>query len=230
MPGLVEVRSASATSAYASAPPSCQAISPHSVRIPGRPSRRLRAAGLDLVADHRHPPDPPGHLVEAAAGQQFLHLLGKLVQPGAGQQMPQGQHRVGLAATEVGLQVDDRGGVLVPADPLHRPGQQIPQPVGQVGAAEELHRVAVLVIGLPGGHGVQVRGELRGVESPGLHIRVRSQDLPPWFQAVHRHRRDGRRTAHRADDLPVLLVCGQPPQVHPNPANLVGLLSSTRGA
>jgi hypothetical protein len=26
-------------------------------------------AGLDLVADHRHPPDPPGHRVQAAAGQ-----------------------------------------------------------------------------------------------------------------------------------------------------------------
>jgi hypothetical protein len=54
------------------------------------------------------------------------------------------QHRVGLAAAEVGLELDDRVATRA-RQPLHGAGQEPPQAVGEVGAAEELHRIAVFV-------------------------------------------------------------------------------------
>jgi hypothetical protein len=55
----------------------------------------------------------------------------------------QGQQRVGLASSEVGLQLDDR----VPragGKPLQGPDQQMPQALSDVGPPVELRRVPVL--------------------------------------------------------------------------------------
>ena len=48
-----------------------------------------------------------------------------------------------LAATEIRLQVDDRGRVVVAGQPADRPADEIGQTFGEVGAAKELDRVGV---------------------------------------------------------------------------------------
>ena len=58
----------------------------------------------------------------------------------AGEQVIERQHRVRLAAAEVGLQLDHRVAALAGEAP-HRADQQPLQALGEVGAAEELDRV-----------------------------------------------------------------------------------------
>ena len=57
-----------------------------------------------------------------------------------------GKHRVGLAATEVGLKLDNRVAVIV-GQALYAVDQELPQAVGQKGATEELG--GILVFGDP---------------------------------------------------------------------------------
>ncbi len=66
---------------------------------------------------------------------------------------------MGLAATEVGLQLDHRVAALA-AEPAHGVEEELAQPVGEEGAAEELDRLAVLVARLVAPHLVEVDGEL----------------------------------------------------------------------
>ena len=117
-------------------------------------------------------------------GDQVLHLLRQRPYGGAGQQVPEGEQRVGLATTEVGLQVDDRARVQVPADPADRPVQQLPQSLGEERAAEELHRVRVLLAALALSDHVQVGGELGGGEVAGRDVLVRSQHLAPRLEPL----------------------------------------------
>ena len=77
-----------------------------------------------------------------------------------------------------------RRGVPVPADPPRRRGEQVPQALGQVGAAEELHRVHVLPRPLAARHLVQVGGELRAAHLPVPHVLVRRDHLPPRLEPV----------------------------------------------
>ena len=83
---------------------------------------------------------------------QILYLLRKIVLLGAAKQVVKGQHGVGFSAAEVGLQVHHRASVGVPAEASQSSGEQVPQPLGQVSAAEKLDRVAVFAARLPLAH------------------------------------------------------------------------------
>ena len=73
--------------------------------------------------------------------------------------MIQSDHRVGLAATEVGLEVD-HGIAPVAAQPSSGPNQQLAQTVGEIGAPKERDRILVFVVRVAGGDLVQVSSEL----------------------------------------------------------------------
>ncbi len=79
-----------------------------------------------------------------STSDEVLNFLGQLGDRCPGHQVPQSQHRVRLAATKVGLKVDDRARVSVPTHATNGPVQQLLEAFGQEGAAEELHRVDVL--------------------------------------------------------------------------------------
>ena len=68
---------------------------------------------------------------------------------------------MGLAAAEVGLQVDDAVGARLPAQRLEHVADQAPQGARQVGAREEEGRIAVLVRALPRDGAAEVDGEER---------------------------------------------------------------------
>jgi hypothetical protein len=74
------------------------------------------------------------------------HLLhpGQLRRRLAREEVIQREHGVGLAAAEVRLELNHWVAAL-PGEPADRPDQQPLEAVGQVGAAEELDRVAVFV-------------------------------------------------------------------------------------
>ena len=62
----------------------------------------------------------------------------------AREQVVEREHRVGLAAAEVGLELDD-GVAALATEPLDGADEHAFQALGEVGAAEELDGVAVLV-------------------------------------------------------------------------------------
>src|SRR3546814_15189915 len=77
--------------------------------------------------------------------------------------MVQRQHGVGLAAAEVGLQFDD-GVTAAPCQPLGCADQEGAEAVRQVGAAEELLRIAVVGGGAAGMHLGAIGSELSLLE------------------------------------------------------------------
>ena len=91
------------------------------------------------------------------------------------------QHRVGLAAAEIGLQLDDRVASLA-GQSQHGLRQQPAQALGQEGPAEELGRVLVLVRSLSLINLPEVGGELGLLVAAGGHVRVRGDDFPPRLQ------------------------------------------------
>ena len=115
---------------------------------------------------------------------QVLYFLRKIVLLGATEQVVKGQHGVGFTTAEVSLQVHHRAGVGVPAEASQSAGEQVPQPLGQVGAAEKLDRVAVFAARLPLAHVVKVRGEFGRGKVTARHIVVRVNDFPPRFQPL----------------------------------------------
>src|SRR5680860_815458 len=148
-----------------------------------------------VVADQRDAADLAG-TGEVDARDRLLHLLRQRAHRCARAQVVQREHRVGLAPAEVGLQVDDRAGVGVTGEAPRRAAEQVPQPLGDVGAPEELHRVDELVAALAARNHVQVGGELRGVVLAAGHVRGGGDDLPPGLDAgaghaCHRRRADG---------------------------------------
>ena len=98
-----------------------------------------------MVADDRDAPDACCRARERCLGEQVLDVLREVAERRAGRQVPQREHRVGLAAAEVRLQVDDRRGVLIAGQAPHRSPDQIAQALGEVGAREELDRVGVVL-------------------------------------------------------------------------------------
>ena len=102
----------------------------------------------------------------------------------AGEQVVQRQHRVGLAAAEVGLQLHHRV-AAPPAEPLHGADQHLPQARGQVGATEKLRRVAILVGSLAEEHLPQIGGELRLLIAPAGHVLMRRHHVAPCLQPGH---------------------------------------------
>jgi hypothetical protein len=129
---------------------------------------------------------------------------------------------VGLAAAEVGLQLDHRVAAL-PPPPAHRVEQQLPQPVGEEGPAEELGRVAVLRRCLVPPDLMEVRGELRLLVATRRDVRVRRDQLPPRPQAT------GRLPLDRNDRRPALRLAGllgetDPEQLLAHPVSLQRLV------
>ena len=120
----------------------------------------------------------------ASVLDQILYLLRKIVLLGAAKQVVKGQHGVGFSAAEVGLQIHHRAGVSVPAEASQSAGEQVPQPLGQVGAAEKLDRVAVFAARLPLTHVVEVSGEFGRGKITTRHIVMRVNDFPPRFQPL----------------------------------------------
>ena len=119
----------------------------------------------------------------ASVLDQVLYFLRKIVLLSTTEQVVKGQHGVGFATTEVSLQVHHRAGVGVPAEASQSAGEQVPQPLGQVGAAEKLDRVAVFAARLPLAHVVEVGGEFRRGKVAARHIVMRVNDFAPRFQA-----------------------------------------------
>ena len=107
---------------------------------------------------------------------------GQLARRGAGKEVVQGEHRVGLAAAEVGLQLHHRIAGRA-GQPPHRAGEHALQALGQEAAPEELDRVVVLVGALsaarprsrrpPDAHRLARRGGPSGAEArppPGVEV------------------------------------------------------------
>ena len=92
---------------------------------------------------------------------------------------------MGFAATEVGLEVDDWI-AAVTAKATSGSNEELAQPIGQVGPAEERHRVLVLDIGVVGRHLIEVRGELCLLEATGRHVGMRGDDIAPRAQSRQR--------------------------------------------
>ena len=99
--------------------------------------------------------------------------------------MVQRQHRVSLAAAEVGLQLHHRV-ASASGETLHGADQHLPQAGGQIGAAKELRRVAILVRSLAEEHLPQIGGELRLLIASAGHVLVRGHYVAPRLQPVHR--------------------------------------------
>ena len=142
-----------------------------------------RVARRDAVADQHG----------AAHGRQpsSVYALQHLVDAGqTGRRRPreqvvQRQHRVSLATAEVRLQLHHRV-ASASGKPLHGADQHLPQAGGQIGAAKELRRVAILVGSLAEEHLPQIGGELRLLIAPAGHVLMRGHDVAPRLQPGHR--------------------------------------------
>ena len=134
---------------------------------------------------------------------------------------------MGLAAAEVGLQLHDR--VAAPAgQPLRGAGQQPAQAFGQVGAAEKLHRVAVLGGSLANVDLPQVGGELGLLVTSAGDVMVWGHHLPPRLEP--RRRNAGGRAAHDAAPLAAhLFLKAQPQQLLLQTVELLRLRRRHRG-
>ena len=100
------------------------------------------------------------------------------------------QHRVRLAAAEVGLELHHRVAALA-GEALHRADQHPLQALGEIGAAEELDRVPVLVRALAQMHLPEVGGELGLLVAAAGHILVRRHHLAPGLEVARRRALDG---------------------------------------
>ena len=100
----------------------------------------------------------------------------------AGAEVVERQHRVGLAATEVGLQLDHRFTALA-VEALEGDAQQVAQAGGDEGAAVELAGIGVLRAADATAHLVEVGGELGLLVLAGDHIRVGGDHIAPGHQA-----------------------------------------------
>ncbi len=126
-----------------------------------------------------------------------------------------------LAATEVGLELHHRIGALA-GEALHRAHEQARQALGEIGAAEELDRVPVLVGPLAEMHLPEVRRELGLLVPAARHVPVRRHHLAPRLEVARRCALDGRaRTL--ALLAAYLLVEAQAQQLGLHLLDLVGL-------
>ena len=95
--------------------------------------------------------------------------------------MIQRDQGMGLAPTEVGLQLDHRIAART-RQPPSRPGQQVAQALGDVGASKERLRIPVLEFGAAIDHLFQVGRVLSLLEAACRHICMRRDDVPPRCQ------------------------------------------------
>ncbi len=114
-------------------------------------------------------------------GAQDRLQAGELRGRRAAEQVVEGEHRVRLAAAEVGLKLDHRIAAL-PHQPQQRSGEKLAQPVGDERAPEELRRVGVLGAADAVVDVVQVGGELGLDVAAGDHVLVGRDDLAPRLE------------------------------------------------
>jgi hypothetical protein len=93
---------------------------------------------------------------------------------------------VRLTAAEGGLELDDRVAAGA-GDPFHHRVEEESHSLGDVGAFEEEHRVAILGAGGAGMDAGEVGRELRLLEGALQDVFVRDGDLPPGSQCRHGH-------------------------------------------
>ena len=141
--------------------------------------------------------------------------------------MVEGQHGVGLAAAEIGLQLNDR--IATPSGKAtRRPDQHSLQAFGQVGTAKELDRVPVLIRAFAQMHLPQVRRELGLLVPAARHVLVGGHDLAPRFQARGGRALD-RQAGLSAPFASRLFVEAHAQQLHLDLLELVGLRCRDRG-
>ena len=103
--------------------------------------------------------------------------------------MVERQHRVRLAAAEVGLELHDRVAALAGEAP-DRADQHPLEALGEIGAAEELDGVPVLVGPLAEVHLPEVGGELGLLVAAAGDVLVRRHHLAPGLEAARRRALD----------------------------------------
>ena len=96
--------------------------------------------------------------------------------------MVDAEHRVGLAATEVGLQLDHRL-TTETVEALQGDAQQVFEALSDEGAPEELDRVGVFGAADAAMHQIEIGGELGLLVTAVDHVRVGSDHIPPRDQA-----------------------------------------------
>ena len=176
-------------------------------------------AGRDFVADQHHAPGGwqcgcPGVLHHAVDARQLARGCPR-------EEMVKREHRVRLAAAEVGLELHDRVTPL-PRKALDRASQQALQTVGEIGTTEKLDRVLILVRPLTQVHLPQVGGELGLLVAATGHVPVRRHDLAPGLQVACCRTFDGRAGAP-APFAAGLLVEDGAPQLHLDLADVIRL-------
>ena len=177
-----------------------------------------RAGRAEVVADDGDPVDLGTGI--AVLGQQFLGVLGELPDGQSCGDVPQCEHRMCLAATEVGLQIDNRRCVVVAGEPADCAADEVGQAFGEVGAAKELNRVGIAGILLAAeGDFIKVSGKFGGGEVSGSDVVVGWQYFAPGFEARSLGVVDG-----GFECLLVVFVGGDTAQVEADGVNLVGLL------
>ena len=164
----------------------------------------------DLVADQHHAPGL-GEFVGLRLLQHGFDT-GQLAGRRAGEQVIEGQHRVSLAAAEIGLQLNDRIAALT-GKAAHRPDQHSFQAFGQVGAAKELDRIPVFIRPFAQMHLPEVGRELGLLVSAARHVLVGCHDLAPRLQARGRRALD-RQAGLSAAFASRLFVEAHPQQLH----------------
>ena len=185
---------------------------------------RDRVARRDLVAD-QHDPSDGRHLDRAGIAQHRVDA-GQIARRRAGEKVVQGEHRVGLAAAEVRLELYDRVAGSA-AEALHGARQHALQAFGQVRAPEELDRIAVLVSALAQVHLPEIGRKLGLLVLPTRHVAVRRDDLPPGRQGGGGGAVDGE--ARLLPPLaPRLLVEADAQQLHLEAVDALGLGSRHR--
>ena len=138
-----------------------------------------RVAGGDFVP-HQHHPISLGEGLHASFSQHRVHSR-ELAGADPREQVVEGQHRVGLAAAEVGLELDHRV-AAGPGHPLDASHQQALEAVGEVGPPEELSGLPILVAAFAQVDLPEVRGELRLLVTATGHIGMRGYDLAPGLK------------------------------------------------
>ena len=129
---------------------------------------------------HKHGPRHPVGQKQPLLGQH-LSNAGELLGGNTRRQVVEGNEAVGLAAAEVGLKLDD-GIAPSPGKPTSSPDEQIPQPLSDVGAGEELLWILILRLSVALEHLEQVGGELGLLEVPLGHIGMGRDDFSPRGQ------------------------------------------------
>ena len=122
--------------------------------------------------------------------------------------MVERQHRVRLAAPEVGLQLHHRVAAFA-GEALDAARQQPLQAFGEERAPEELPGVAVLLRALAQVNLPQVRGELRLLVAAAGHVGVRGHHLAPGLESPVAYRLD--KPAYCPTLLPAHLLVEHPP-------------------